>query len=88
MAFSIEIELENGEKYSYDGVVSYTVEESSEPSPDEVPEEGEEEREGGSTEDGDLVIDVDLEEEELIESLEDDDDEEIELEEQDLEETA
>ena len=44
---SLEIELDNGNTVTFDNVIKYTVEESeSEPSPDEVPEEGEEEREG------------------------------------------
>ena len=42
---SLTIELEDGGTVIYDNVISYTVEEA-EPSPDEVPEEGEEEREG------------------------------------------
>lgn len=46
MAFSMTIELEGGGTVTLDGVVSYTVEEMSEPSPDEVPEDGDEEREG------------------------------------------
>lgn len=43
---SLTLELEDGGTVIYDNVVSYTVEESSEPSPDEVPEDGDEEREG------------------------------------------
>ena len=45
MAFSMTIELEGGGTVTVDGVTSYTVEEM-EPSPDEVPEDGDEEREG------------------------------------------
>lgn len=45
MAFSMTVELEGGGTVTLDGVVSYTVEEM-EPSPDEVPEDGDEEREG------------------------------------------
>lgn len=47
---SLQLELDDGGTVIYDNVVSYTVEESeaSEPSPDEVPEEGEEEREGNT----------------------------------------
>lgn len=64
MAFSIELELADGGTVIYDNVVSYTVEEISEPSPDEVPEEGEEEREGGSDiDDEELEIEVDLSDE-------------------------
>lgn len=43
---SLTLELEDGGTVIYDNVISYTVEESSEPSPDEVPEDGDEEREG------------------------------------------
>ena len=43
MSFSMVVELEGGGTVTLDSVVSYTVEEM-EPSPDEVPEEGEEER--------------------------------------------
>ena len=68
MAFSMELELEDGGKVTYDNVVRYTVEEviedeemeedveedteilieDAEPSPDEVPEDGDEEREGNN----------------------------------------
>lgn len=47
MAFSIELELEDGGTVIYDNVVSYLVEEndpSDTESPDEVPEEGDEDR--------------------------------------------
>ena len=46
MAFSMIIEMEGGSTITIDNVLSYTVEEMSEPSPDEVPEDGDEEREG------------------------------------------
>lgn len=50
MAFSIELELEDGGFVTYDNVVSYTVEENppDTESPDEVPEEGDSDREGNS----------------------------------------
>lgn len=63
MSFSIELQLEDGGVVTYDNVVSYTVEEGDsdveveeedvleeEPSPDEVPEDGDEEREAESEE--------------------------------------
>lgn len=47
MPYSVELELEDGGTVTYDNVISCVIEESSsEPSPDEVPEEGDEERVG------------------------------------------
>lgn len=60
MPFSVEMELDNGGTVIFDNVVSFIVEENPEPSPDEVPEEGEVEREGGGEIDGeepDLSVD-------------------------------
>jgi hypothetical protein len=44
--YSVVLDLEDGGQVIYDNVISCTIEEAEEPSPDEVPEEGEEEREG------------------------------------------
>ena len=44
MPFSVQLELEDGGTVTYDNVVSCIMEET-EPSPDEVPEDGDEERE-------------------------------------------
>lgn len=44
--FSIEMDLDDGEHVTYDNVVSFTVEENPAESPDEVPEEGDPDREG------------------------------------------
>lgn len=68
MAFSIELELEDGGTVIYDNVVSYTVEESD--PPDEDLEEGDPEREGGSEIDGEIEVEVDLSEEDKKEGIE------------------
>ena len=49
MSLSVELELEDGGYVVYNNVASINVEENvEEPSPDEVPEDGDEDREGGS----------------------------------------
>lgn len=62
MAFSVVLELDDGGTAVYDNVVAFTVEENAEPSPDEVPEDGDEEREGNDLEAGNNA-EVDLSEE-------------------------
>lgn len=68
MPFSIELELEDGGTVIYDNVVSYLVEEndpSDTESPDEVPEEGDEDREATDVEqdEDDLTADELIEQE-------------------------
>lgn len=73
MAFSIELELEDGGTVIYNNVVSYLVEEndpSDTESPDEVPEEGDEDREVVEE------VDIDQEAEELIEQEQEKEEEE------------
>ena len=58
MIFSVELKLDNGGTVIFDNVVSCVIEEST-PSPDEIPEEGEEDRAGN--------MEPDIAEEEKIE---------------------